>query len=180
MSPQTCQGPSQVPHLLHGPAARTIKPQALDSTALALLRGTSFSLRYPAGQENKLLNPLWAHLQDLIIPASTVGNPNHPPAPAKTRLKCLLVCTEGKSRNPGLSRWLQMFQMPACFTWGQPPEPHHSQENSSSHRRLIIAPEKNCLQEAQCSWMGSLTSPERLAYCKVRANGRKAGCPKEG
>lgn len=89
-----------------------------------------FSLSYPAGQENKLLNLLWAHLQDSVVPASPAGNPNHRPAPAKTRLKHFPVCTEGKSLSSGLSHWLQMFQMSVCFIWGQPPEPQHSQETA--------------------------------------------------
>lgn len=128
-----CRGPLQVPHLQHS-LARTIKAQALDSQHWLCCRAYH-SLCYPAGQENEPLNLFWAHLQDLMVPASTVGNQNHSPAAAKMKLMHILVCTEGKSLSAGLSRLLQMFQMPACFIWGQPPEPQHGQENLSFHRR---------------------------------------------
>lgn len=123
---------------MHCPA-RTTKARALDNPALALRWGTSFSLCYPARQETKPLNLLWAHLKDLTMPASSMGNTNHSPAPTKTRLKHLLICTEGKSLSPGLS---QQLQMPVCFIWGQPAEPHYGHENHSFHKRWTGAPEQ--------------------------------------
>lgn len=134
------------------------------------------------------------------MPASTVGNLKHSPAPAKTRLKCLLVCTGGKSRNPGLSRQLQMFQRPVCFIWGQPAEPHHGQENSIYsifHRRSIMVPEnsvcsrfldgkldqptkKVSLPQRESEWEKGRKSKERMREVGDTASSHQkaTACPK--